>query len=52
MKRRFGAPDLFQDVGGFGGPDERLRDAIVLFNVRQDGTPPGRRRLVKVPRRS
>ena len=37
MKRRFGAPDLFQDVGGFGGPDERFGSAAVLLDVSQDG---------------
>jgi len=36
MKGGFGALDLFQDVVGFGGPDERFGGAVVLFDVSQN----------------
>jgi hypothetical protein len=32
-----GALDLFQNIGGFCGPDEGLRLLIVLVNIGADG---------------
>ena len=37
MKGRVGTLHLFQDVGVFGGPDERLGSFIVMVDMFADG---------------